>query len=112
MSRKDYLRTLLARFCGLPAVAARRPSPADRRLASQWFDEGISLDLLEAAFLLATTRRAIRSPDLPPLSPIRSLAYFLPVLEELRLSPPDAGYLAYLRSRRPEDRISTHSGDR
>jgi hypothetical protein len=34
---------------------------------------------------------------LPPLAPIRSLAYFLPVVEELTENPVDAGYLDYLR---------------
>lgn len=99
MSRADYIRDLLALFCGLPHVAARRPSPTDRRLAAQWFDEGVSLDTIETALLLAIARRSTRPPDLPPLSPIRSLAYFLPVIEELCLNPTDAGYLSYLRLR-------------
>ena len=99
MSRADYVRDLLALFCGLPHVAARRPSPTDRRLAVQWFDEGVSLVTIETAFLLAIARRSTRPPDLPPLSPIRSLAYFLPVVEELCLNPTDAGYLSYLRLR-------------
>ncbi len=36
---------------------------------------------------------------LPPLPLVRSLAYFLPVIEELRLNPPDLGYLTLLRAR-------------
>ena len=99
MSRDDYVRDLLALYCGLPHVAARSPSPTDRRLAAQWFDEGVSLLTIETAFLLAIARRSTRPPDLPPLSPIRSLAYFLPVVEELCLNPTDAGYLSYLRLR-------------
>jgi hypothetical protein len=99
MSRDDYVRDLLALYCGLPYVVARRPSPTDRRLAAQWFDEGVSLVTIETAFLLAIARRSTRPPDLPPLSPIRSLAYFLPVVEELCLNPTDAGYLSYLRLR-------------
>jgi hypothetical protein len=99
MSRAAYVRAVLALYCGLPHTAARRPSPSDRRLATQLFDQGIALATVEAAFLLAIARRSVRPPDLPPLPLVRSLAYFLPVIEELHLSPPDPGYLTYLRER-------------
>ena len=46
--------------------------------------------------LLAAARRALRSPHLCPLSPIRTLHYFLPVIEEVLATPPDPGYLDYL----------------
>jgi hypothetical protein len=113
MNREAYVRVLLALFCGLPHAAPRRPSPADRRLANQWFDDGVPLTTIEAAFLLAIARRSTRPPGHPPLPAIRSLAYFLPVVEELRLHPPEPGYLTYLRScARQDDRISTDSGER
>ena len=35
--------------------------------------------------------------DAPKLSPIRSLAYFRPVIDELRAHPAPEGYLDYLR---------------
>ena len=101
MSRAAYVRAVLALYCGLPHTAARRPSPSDRRLAAQLFDQGVALATIEAAFLLAITRRSSRPQDLPPLPLVRSLAYFLPVVEELRLNPPDLGYLAFLRARAP-----------
>jgi hypothetical protein len=47
--------------------------------------------------VLAATRRLMRPADAPPLGTIRSLAYFLPVIEEvqaLRVSP---DYFQYLR---------------
>jgi len=97
-ARDDYLRHLLALYCGLSETAARRPLPTDRRTAEQLFDRGISLDIIEAAFLLASARRSHRrDPQAPPLTPIRSLAYFLPVIDEVLLSSPDSGYLSYLR---------------
>jgi hypothetical protein len=34
-----------------------------------------------------------------PLPLVRSLGYFLPIVEEPRLNPPDLGYLTYLRTR-------------
>ena len=54
---------------------------------------------METAFLLASFRRAARRPDALPLGPIRSLHYFLPVIEELLAQPVPESYLAYLRSK-------------
>lgn len=96
-SRSDVKR-LLDLYCGLPHTAARRPSAADRRLATKLCDQHITFDLIEAALLLAIARRNRRDPQAPPLPPIRSLAYFLPLIEELRLNPPQPDYLRYLRS--------------
>jgi hypothetical protein len=47
--------------------------------------------------LLGTLRRLTRTTDLPPVPKIRSLAYFLPVIDELRLQPLPDGYFDYLR---------------
>jgi len=112
-SRSDVQR-LLDLYCGLPHTAARRPSGADRRLANQLCDQAISFDLIEAALLLAIARRNRRDPQAPPLPPIRSLAYFLPVVEELRLHPLDPDYLRYLRSCASDQmvKISTDSRER
>ena len=72
----------------------RRP---DRVLAAQLYQRGISVSVIENAFVLAATRRLMRPADAPPLSSIRSLAYFLPLIEEvlgLRVNP---DYFHYLR---------------
>jgi hypothetical protein len=95
--RDDYLRRLLALYCGLPHTAARRPFTPDRRIAEQLFDRGISLKTIETAFLIASVRRMYRDPQALPLTPIRSLAYFLPVIDEILRQPPDPGYVSYLR---------------
>ena len=75
----------------------RRP---DRVLAAQLYQRGVSVSVIENAFVLAATRRLMRPADAPPLGTIRSLAYFLPVIEEvlgtarqpglLPISPPEA----------------------
>jgi hypothetical protein len=96
--RADYLKRLLELYRGLPHTAARRPSPYDRRLAGQLFERAISLDTIETAFLLAIARRVHRDPKQPPLQPVRSLAYFLPVIEEVLQLPVEPGYLHYLRA--------------
>lgn len=46
---------------------------------------------------LALRRRNARPPDADPLPPIRSLHYFLAVIDELPAGPPPDGYLDYLR---------------
>jgi hypothetical protein len=53
--------------------------------------------VVESAFLLASLRRLLRPADVPALSPIRSLAYFQPVIEELLSHPAPDNYLEYLR---------------
>jgi hypothetical protein len=66
-------------------------------LAAQLYQRGVSVSVIENAFVLAVTRRLVRPADRPPLGTIRSLAYFLPVIEEvlgLRVSP---DYFQYLR---------------
>lgn len=100
MSRDQYVRALLALYGGLPHTAARRrPSQQDRRLAEQLFERQIPLETITMACYLAIARRAMRPPAAPPLVPIRSLAYFLPVLDEILLNPPAPGYIDYLRAR-------------
>ena len=47
--------------------------------------------------MLASLRRLIRPADRPPLPPIRSLAYFQPVITELQQQTLPDGYLDYLR---------------
>ena len=69
----------------------------DHAQARRLHDRGISLALVESAFLLASLRRLARPSDAPPLPPIRSLAYFLPVIEELLAQPMPENYLEYLR---------------
>ena len=69
----------------------------DHRHARLLQQRDVPLRVIEAAFLLASLRRLIRPKDLPPLSPIRSLAYFLPAIEELLADPSPENYLDYLR---------------
>ena len=69
----------------------------DHRQARRLHDRGIPLRIVESALLLGSLRRLIRPADLPPLSPIRSLAYFQPIIEELLVHPMPENYLEYLR---------------
>jgi hypothetical protein len=100
VTASSYTRAILQLYLELPDTPSRA-RPHDRRLAQQLNDQGLDLALIETALLLATARRTERSPSAAPLGPIRSLSYFLPVIEELRRNPPPDGYLAYLRAARP-----------
>ena len=93
-----YVAVVLMLYLDLPETPLK-PSPRDRWLAGQLQEQGVPIELVESALLLASLRRLMRPADLPPLPPIRSLAYFQPVITELQQQPLPAGYLDYLRSK-------------
>jgi hypothetical protein len=88
-----FVRELFHAWDRLRARNARRSS-YDRHLAGQLFQAGTDLRLLLAAIRLATARLALRPADAPNLPAPRSLAYILPVVEELRRADPD--YINYV----------------
>jgi hypothetical protein len=95
---RSFVSSLLECYIQLPHTP-NSPSKHDRQLAKRLFERQISLDTLKTAFLLATSRRTFRPPGAPPLEPIRSLAYFLPVVEELLRTPADPIYTQLLADR-------------
>lgn len=92
----QYTAAVLAMYLDLPDTPLRT-SPQDHQFARRLDQQGVPLPLVEAALLLASLRRLVRPFGLPPLSPIRSLAYFQPVITELLQQPLPDGYLDYLR---------------
>ena len=101
VSQEEYIRRVLEAYRKTPGTmgAVRR---ADRLLASQLYERGLSIKVIENALVLAATRRLMRPADAPSLGMIRSLAYFLPVIEEvleLRVSPDYFDYLRYKLAR-------------
>jgi hypothetical protein len=84
-SQEEYIRQILEAYRQTPGTmgTVRRP---DRVLAAQLHQRGVCASVIENAFVLAAARRLMRRTDAPPLGPIRSLAYFLPVIEE-RIAP-------------------------
>jgi hypothetical protein len=99
MNRDRYIRKLLALYLGLPHTAPRRPSPSDRKLAEKLFDQNVPWETVEAALLLTFARRIDRDAQAPTLSLIRSLAYFLPTIDELTHQPASDSYLRYLHQK-------------
>ena len=97
---ETYRQTLLDLYLRLPDTP-RRLSRHDLRLVQQLWERQIPLTTVETAFLLASSRRAARRPNAMPLAHIRSLHYFIPVIEELLAQAVPESYLAYLRSKVP-----------
>jgi hypothetical protein len=91
-----YIAAVLTLYVDLPDTPLRA-SVSDQWLARRFHDDGVPLHAVETALLLGSLRRLIRPAGAPPLSPIRSLAYFRPVIEELQAHPVPVGYLDYLR---------------
>ena len=98
MGQQEYVRRVLDAYRNTPGTlgAIRHP---DRLLAAQLYHRGVSIEVIENAFVLAAARRLMRPADAQPLGAIRSLAYFLPVIQELLAQniPPD--YFQYLRQK-------------
>ena len=95
---EQYTRQILEAYRKTPGTmgTVRR---ADRVLAAQLYQRGVAVIVIENAFVLAAARRLMRPVDAAPLGTIRSLAYFLPVIEEvlsLRVGP---DYFQYLRQK-------------
>lgn len=90
-----YVEAVLDGYCSLPATPTR-PSRRDRQLARSLYEQGIALASVKAALLLGAARRTLRGEHAPPLPPVRTLHYFLPVLEEILHDPPAPGYVDYL----------------
>ena len=95
-SRSTYVQTVLKAYLDLPETPLRS-RPADRRLVPQLYDRALPLKTIQTALLLASARRLTREPQAPPLQPIRSLHYFIPVIEEVLSLPLPDNYLPYLK---------------
>jgi hypothetical protein len=93
-----YIAAVILSYLDLPDTPFSA-SPNDHRQARRLFEGGIALQLVESALLLASLRRLIRPAGLPSLPPIRSLAYFQPVIDELLAQSMPDHYVEYLRSK-------------
>ena len=109
--RQIYVRTVLNLYVQLPDTSppARR---RDRALANHFFDRLVPFNIVETALLLGSARRIFRCPR---PAPIRSLAYFESVVEELLApsSPPDdVRFLCFnIRSAGAIDHRLEHDGE-
>ena len=95
-AKPEYIHTLLAEFRRMPGNTGilRRN---DRMLAAALYDRGVPLLAVQNALILAAARRILRSPGAPPLQPVRSLHYLLPVIDEVLHVPAAQNYYRYLQ---------------
>jgi hypothetical protein len=90
--------TILGLYLDLPETPAQI-NPSDRQVAQRWCQRQIPIRTVKTALLLGSLRRLYRPAEALPLAPIRSLAYFQPVVEELLLTPLPDGYDTYLQGK-------------
>ena len=98
--QRRYVRGVIGRYLWLPDTPTQA-SRHDRRLAATLHGRGVPLLAVEAALLLAGTRRALREPWLAPLPRVRSFHYYVAVVSEILENPrpPDLDYLTCLLRR-------------
>jgi len=96
--QEEYTRRVLETYRRTPGTtgAVRRP---DRVVAEQLFRRGVAVSVVQDALVLAAARRLMRPADAPSLGTIRSLAYFLPVIEEVLALSVSPDYFQHLRSK-------------
>jgi len=98
VDQQEYVRKLLDAYRATPGTTGTVRHP-DRWLAAQLFQRGVPLMAVENALVLAAARRLARPEGAPPLSTIRSLAYFATVIEEVQQMQVGPGYFQYIRRR-------------
>jgi hypothetical protein len=96
--RDDYVRQVLEAYRDTPGTCGHLRRP-DRLLAIELYQRGVPLEKIENALALAAVRRMIRPADAPPLTIVRSLAYFLPVIEEVLEMEVSEEYFLYVRQK-------------
>ena len=97
-ARQAYVNAVVTNYVRLPGTPLRA-SRRDRQLAAALHDRGIPLRVVWAAFVIAAVRWAIRGPQQRKLEKIRTLAYFLPAVDEVLDAVPEHGYVEYLAAR-------------
>ena len=98
MEQREYVRRLLETYRATPGTCGAVRGP-DQVLAAQLHERGVLLEVVENALILAVARRLARPAEAAPLGVIRSLAYFLPVIEEVLRLEAGPEYFRHLRKR-------------
>ena len=98
MERNEYIRRVLEAYRMTPGTCGAVRG-TDRLLAAQLHERGVPAEVLENALILAAVRRLVRPLGAPPLATVRSLAYFLPVLDEVLQLEASPDYFRHLRSK-------------
>jgi hypothetical protein len=94
MTPKQYRAAAIELYRCQPG-APRRPSRHDRQVADDFYQRGVSLEILAHLFRLTRLRRANNSA----LAPIRSLAYYRTVLDSLTPDDLEPSFIAFVAHR-------------
>jgi len=97
-ARQAYVDAVVTNYVRLPGTPLRA-SRQDRHLARLLYEQRVPLRVVYAAFVLATTRRELRSENLPRLPAIRTLHFFLGAIEEAGQTQLDPAYVQYLAAK-------------
>ena len=97
-TRQRYVDAVVRNYIRLPGTPLRA-SRRDRLLAAAFYDRRIPLGVVWAAFVIASARWAIRSPQQRRLDTIRTLYYFVPAIDETLALSPDPGYVEYIAAK-------------
>jgi len=92
---RRYVLTVLDEYVSFPGTPCRA-SRQDRRLARDLYEQAVPLAAVRAALLMGVARRTFRSSHVWPLPSVRTLHYFVPIVEEVLHCPPEPGYVDYL----------------
>ena len=96
--REEYVRKVLEAYRKTPGTCGNLRRP-DRLVALDLYQRGVPLHKVENALVLAAVRRLIRPADAPTLATVRSLAYFLSVIEEVLETEVGEEYFQYARQK-------------
>jgi len=94
-ARQAYVDAVVRNYVRLPGTPLRA-SRRDQQLAAALYDRRVPLSAVWAAFVIAATRWAIRTPQQRKLEAIRTLYYFVPAIDEVLDTSPDPHYVQYL----------------
>ncbi len=95
LSREQFVQKVLEAYRQTPGTTGQ-VHRSDRLLASQLQQRGVPWQAVENALVLAAARRLLRPAHAPPLTMVRSLAYFLPVIEEVLELKVSQDYFQYV----------------
>ena len=95
MKRADYLAEVIRLYLLAPDTP-RKARRHDWAIAGTLYRLGIPLQTVAHAIRLAAIRRHGRDPELGPLEPIHSLAYYRTVIDQMEPLALDPGYVEYV----------------
>src|ERR1035437_7243735 len=92
--REHYVRKVLEAYLYTPGTCGNLRR-LDRMLAIQLYQRGVPLHTVENPRGVPAVPRWTRPADAPPLTTVRSLAFFMPVIEEVLETEVGEEYFQY-----------------